>query len=696
MQTDPIIASRSRCCVRHGVILAFFASLIALAAIPQPEHERLAGAAQAKNEPAPVVNPQEAAQIRLPDKSFFAEVKDKRPVASIAENYWEYLAFAYVFNHVKNVSPEALARHSKRDVGYADLINDDRANYLRQLVRVEGKLIRLTQRSAADLLNDPEKHIYEGWLLHENEPQHPVCIAFTELPVGLEVGERLNVSVAFDGYYFKLLGYRSGERDKNGREIWRTGPLLIGRTLTVKEKPQPEPPVIDPDALAEQQVRLPKEIGPLKLAIADTAKLPDPKKNPREWEALTRIIAHASQVPLSALKLRHRPNISYQSLMGDDRGSFYRDLLLIRGRLFDLRQVELGDAHKAANLKQLYQGWMYHDGDVKSPVRVVLTELPEGFVLGESINEPIEFDAYYFKLATFAGEEMAGQPAPRYAPVMIGRSFRVINTEPAPADPARGEAEQVSLSDWDFSQVRDKRPIASYSDNLDEYLAYNHVFAKVMQFSPEVLARNSRKDVVYADLINEVRETEYLRKLIHVKGRLVRVRQREAKDFLRNANLERYYEGWIMHEDNPKHLIVVAFTEVPEGIETGERISCQVTVDGYYFKLLGYMSDEKDERGKNVWRVAPLLVARKPVVIPDEREQYSWSGFVPLVAGLVGLITVAALILTVWFRRGDRRTRQRVRDSLLTNPFENAPPPVVEPGTAWTSLDDDSANARPS
>jgi hypothetical protein len=693
MQNGPIQKSRSACCPMAGMLarsalFVLFAAMIALAALPAPGDGKQVRAAQAKPEPVAPVDPDEAARLRLPGNEFFAGVKDKRPLATIADNYWEYLACAYVFNHVNKFSAETLAKHARTGAGYADLINEDRGELLRQLVHVYGRLVRLIQRDAGDFINDPKiKNVYEGWIYHEHEAQHPVVVVFTELPEGVEVSERLNVPVSFDGYYFKLLGFKSPERDPKGRELWRVAPLLIGRKLNATEKI--EPPPVDPDALSYQQVQLPK--GVKYSAIADTERLADPKKNPLEWDAYVKIIAHASQVPHSALKARHRAGISYAALTStdDDRGSFYRQLLLIRGRLFDLRKVALGEAYKSANLKELYEGWMYQDGDVSAPVRVVLTGLPDGFTLGESVNEFIDFDGYYFKLATFTGEQMAGQPAPRYAPILIGRSFRVIDTIPRAVNPNLSEADQVALKDHElFSQVRDKRPIASYSENMFEYLAYTSIFEKIMQFTPEVLARNSRRDVVYADLINEVREREYLRKLLHVEGRLVRVRRRDAKDFLRIPNLEHYYEGWILFENEPKHLVVVAFTEIPEGIETGERVNYQVSVDGYYFKLMGYMSDEKVD-GKNIWRVAPLLVARKPTVIPDPREQYSWSGFVPLVIGLIGVVALAALILTLWFRRGDRRTRRMLRDTMLAaNPFDDEPPPPVRPGTAWNQLDD--------
>ncbi len=470
------------------------------------------------------------------------------------------------------------------------------------------------------------------------------------------------------------------------------------KQIDSKKEPQAEPAKkdeipVDPDALANTQVQLPPGINYEVIQLGDGKPLAGPSESPDEWAAYTKILSHASRVPISALKLRARHSIEYSSLTDKDRFDFYQKLIYIKGRMIALNKVETGEVLRSANLKELYDAWIVQD-DFRSPIKVMLTELPEGYTFDANVGEPVEIDAYYFKYANFSGERVGDRPAPKYAPLMIGRSFRLINPAPRPINTGLSEAEQLALPGPDpdapdFSKVKDRVPLASYSENQEEYLAYTYAFRKVMQFGPEVLARNSRRDVVYADLINEIRDPEYLRKLLHIEGRLVRIRQRDARDFLKMPEVPYVYEGWILHDEVKEHPIVVAFTELPEGMEVGERISHDVAVDGYYFKLMAYRSQEKDDKGKDVWRVAPLLVARKPIVKPDPRDRYSWDGFMPLVLGLGGIVAVAALILTVWFRRGDRQTRERVRDTMLAvNPFDELSPPAVQPGTAWDGLNE--------
>src|SRR5262249_38607253 len=136
------------------------------------------------------------------------------------------------------------------------------------------------------------------------------------------------------------------------------------------------------------------------------------------------------------------------------------------------------------------------------------------------------------------------------------------------------------------------------------------------------------------------------------------------------------------------HLICVLFTELPQGIQVGENLSYRVGFDGYYFKLMAYSSQEKDEKGQPVWRVAPLLIGRG--IQLRESEAWMWSlqnGFLPMILVVIALIAISALGLTLWFRRGDQKIRARMHEALTKqNPFEDVEPPAVQPGTAWNRL----------
>src|SRR5207244_4441513 len=78
--------------------------------------------------------------------------------------------------------------------------------------------------------------VYEGWIFEDIYPFNPYCVLTTELPAGIPVSERLEQRVAFDGYFFKNYKYQAGD----GK---RLAPLLIGRTLALRELPVvPESP----------------------------------------------------------------------------------------------------------------------------------------------------------------------------------------------------------------------------------------------------------------------------------------------------------------------------------------------------------------------------------------------------------------------------------------------------------------------
>src|SRR5207244_12499461 len=75
---------------------------------------------------------------------------------------------------------------------------------------------------------------YEGWIFDEHAYGNPYCVIITELPKGIDPGDDLRHDVAFDGYFFKRYRYKAGDGV-------RDAPLLIGRTLIVRQSAPAEP-----------------------------------------------------------------------------------------------------------------------------------------------------------------------------------------------------------------------------------------------------------------------------------------------------------------------------------------------------------------------------------------------------------------------------------------------------------------------
>jgi hypothetical protein len=199
-------------------------------------------------------NLREAERVRLDKESpEWTRVIDERPLVGRDQNIDEYTAFNRVVLKTQDFSQEQLAKYSMRQVVFADMVSERRKPYMRELVHVEGTLVRLHKVSATDRLRatSPVKDLYEGWMVHESSNKDTVDkplieVLFTDLPPDLKVGDHLHSRVAFDGYYFKLLAYESGETEKidASKKVWRKAPLLIGRSIEVLEPESTSPSLI--------------------------------------------------------------------------------------------------------------------------------------------------------------------------------------------------------------------------------------------------------------------------------------------------------------------------------------------------------------------------------------------------------------------------------------------------------------------
>jgi hypothetical protein len=158
-------------------------------------------------------------------------VEDSKPVQSFNRNVDEHNAYTYVLYTADWTPTPVLARGARRDLTYAHLMGQPR-KHRGQLVHVEGTLRQVRRFDPpADAKAVGVHHDYEGWIFEDGDSQHPWCVKFTELPPGVPVAEKLDVPVAFDGYFFKKYGYESAGRQ------FREVPLLIGHAPAVRQMP---------------------------------------------------------------------------------------------------------------------------------------------------------------------------------------------------------------------------------------------------------------------------------------------------------------------------------------------------------------------------------------------------------------------------------------------------------------------------
>ena len=144
----------------------------------------------------------------------------------------------------------------------------------------------------------------------------------------------------------------------------------------------------------------------------------------------------------------------------------------------------------------------------------------------------------------------------------------------------------MKLNKGDFTTVRDECPLQGRLTNDGEYTAYGLTFYLLHKFSAEVLSRNARQDIVYADLIGDLRN-RYLRELIHVEGRLVQLRKLDAPERLRETTDIKEIYVLIYSKNQPEHPINVAFLELPPEITLGESLSYRVSFGWLLLQIAG-------------------------------------------------------------------------------------------------------------
>lgn len=232
-----------------SILLGMVGSYVAIAEEddPRPSEGDSESLANPPVEPGPAPEPapiSEADLVRLGvDKEvfpFLLAIEDDAILAGEKRNRDEHRAYNHILAFAATLDPDVMARQSV-EVPYREMILDVRQDHLLKLVHIEGHLRRLVRVEPTSQLRDADKlpDLWEAWIFPE-AIYNPVCVVFSDLPEGIEPGDDLNQYVSFDGYFFKLMRYETGEHIGHGQYRWRRAPLLLGHTI--RAIPEPEGP----------------------------------------------------------------------------------------------------------------------------------------------------------------------------------------------------------------------------------------------------------------------------------------------------------------------------------------------------------------------------------------------------------------------------------------------------------------------
>lgn len=160
-------------------------------------------------------------EIQVPDMAFYKAYSD-----ALVNAYW--------------TPPEAFKKSAaeNRTVTYAHLMSTPN-RYRGKVIPIQrGRLVMLRKEEPTILAkNEGVKSVYVGWVFGETKHANPFCIQFPILPKGLEPAEKMDKTIAFDGYFLATFKYEGARKDDRPRIL--TTPLLVGPTVVVENEAAP-------------------------------------------------------------------------------------------------------------------------------------------------------------------------------------------------------------------------------------------------------------------------------------------------------------------------------------------------------------------------------------------------------------------------------------------------------------------------
>lgn len=410
-------------------------------------------------------------------------------------------------------------------------------------------------------------------------------------------------------------------------------------------------------------------------AIEDEQPLRSERENADEFRSWNEVVVFARQFPAADLEKVAARFLTGEDLINDSRRNFKLKPVYFEGQLTNVQRVEPRPSLKELGVADTYQAVLTPtDEPLAHQLCIVFSELPPGVESAEKLNGKwVSFAGYSFKLLLDPPADSRGVPASEWKriPLLIGRSVTPLPGPPAPEGDSVASIPNKHLRI--FQKIHDDAAMPGADDSRwEEGAAWSWVALYARKFPTDLLEKKARK-LTFADLFEKNR-SDYKLDLVYFRGRLIRLREDKAPKRLRDAGVENFYEGWLVPLDEPRgNPVCIILTELPPGLEPAMSMNREVTFAGYSFKLLRYKSEERDAKGANVWKRAPLLIGRSVTLLP-EPEPYNggtWgSFFVP--ASLIGLAVIlgTAGLLSWWFRRGDAKVKQALADRRV-NPFGN-------------------------
>jgi hypothetical protein len=260
-------------------------------------------------------------------------------------------------------------------------------------------------------------------------------------------------------------------------------------------------------------------------------------------------------------------------------------------------------------------------------------------------------------------------PVGALANVLVGKSLSLWEAVTPPTqEKAAATTIQAPHIDPDIlAEVEDKAPVRNAAENYGEAQAYNYLLVQANATPVAAFAKSARRDLTFAHLFEE--PSKYRGQVVHIEGRLKRLRRFDAPRMAAKQGVPIIYEAWIFGEAYFSNPYCVIATAVPESIPVADTLNHHVAFDGYFFKRYRYPAGDS-------WRDAPLLIGHalldRESAVPESGGSFA-TWLLPTLVTVVGASVLLVVSLHWWFRRGDRRIRMHLDINRNANFVEPRP-----------------------
>ncbi len=245
--------------------------------------------------------------------------------------------------------------------------------------------------------------------------------------------------------------------------------------------------------------------------------------------------------------------------------------------------------------------------------------------------------------------------------------------------PAAAAAPQLAFNkDRAFLVAHDFAPLNIGDPQRPEHLTFCDLVLHARQFEQDQLHMAARRDVALGDLLikNDALRDDIRYELVEFRGRLKRLKRFGTFPELRAAGIGDLAEAWVFPPGAETPLCVIV-SDWPTDIEPSLDItpSVPVMIQGYFYKVLEYESDEKNpkQEGKYLYRRAPLLIGHGFTMTENSNAQNreTLPALLPIVITGAAIVVVGILVLTYLYAKSDRGYLHHQHNT-RRNPFDSS------------------------